>query len=184
MLVKVAGLVLQAMFFTTPIPWSPDAVAVIKTADMRPQRIDVVGNSNGPCGFVRLPSACKPIMDAQSNPQRPAQRSAHLYRPGQSGNPSGRTRMLDRIDDLFAEFQRVHGREPSPMDMIGIRTAARLAAACASPNTNAEQAVRAGNTLHKTLKRLGLASPPAKRAGKSPLQSLDDHLAATHGGSR
>ncbi len=112
-------------------------------------------------------------MDAQSNQQIPAQRPPHLWRPGQSGNPSGRTRMLDRIDDLCAAFEATHGRPPSPMDMIGIRTAARLAAACASPNTNAEQAVRAGNTLHKTLKRLGLASPPSKREKSGPFEHLD-----------
>jgi hypothetical protein len=84
--------------------------------------------------------------------------------------------MLDRIDELRAAFEATHGRSPSPLDMVSIRTAARLAAACASPNTNAEQSVRASNALHKTLKRLGLATPPAKRPGKDGLQKLHEAL--------
>jgi hypothetical protein len=70
---------------------------------------------------------------------------------GRSGNPTGRTNVLDRIADLCAMFEATYGRPPSPLDMISIRTAPRLAAACASPNTNAEQSVRASNALHKTL---------------------------------
>jgi hypothetical protein len=110
-------------------------------------------------------------------------KAATQFRPGRSGNPSGRTNMLERTRDLCAMFEATHGRPPSPLDMIGIRTAARLAAAAASPRTNAEQAVRAGNTLHKTLKRLGLASPPARRdpkpaAGHVPLR---DRLGDSNG---
>jgi hypothetical protein len=121
-------------------------------------------------------------MDAQPAPQPRTQ--SYGFRKGISGNPSGRTRAMDRLADLIAAFEAVHGRGPLPIELISLRAAAKLAAAAESSKTNAEQAVRASNTLHKTLKRLGLASPPAKRASKSPLQSLDDHLAATHGGSR
>jgi hypothetical protein len=89
---------------------------------------------------------------------------------------------MDRFDDLVAEFQRVHGREPSPLDLVGIRSAAKLAAAAESPRTNATDAVRASNTLHKTLKRLGLASPPAKASAKSAVASLDEECARIGGG--
>jgi len=125
-------------------------------------------------------------MDMQITPQVEAQKAPREYpfKPGKSGNPSGRTNMLERTRELCAIFEATHGRPPSPLDMISIRTAARLAAACQSPNTNAEQSVRASNALHKTLKRLGLASPPAKREPKSGLEKLHEALDRVNGEQR
>jgi hypothetical protein len=121
-------------------------------------------------------------MDALDDRQEVARRRPQLWRPGQSGNPSGHTNMADRIIDLCAAFEATHGHPPSPLDMVGIRTAARLASASANPGINAEQAVRAGNTLHKTLKRLGLATPPAKR--KREPMTVRDYAAAKNGAPR
>ncbi len=87
---------------------------------------------------------------------------ARGWQKGKSGNPSGRTRMRDRIDELVATFAAIHGRSPTDLEMISIRSAARLASAAASERTNAEQIVRVNNSLHRVLSRLGMAKPPPR----------------------
>jgi hypothetical protein len=108
--------------------------------------------------------------------------SATRFQRGRSGNPTGRQRWQDRLDALVAAFLTTHGREPAEIDLVSLRAAARLASAAENPRTNAEQAVRASNTLHKTLRRLGLASPPAKAPAKSAVASLDEECARIGGG--
>jgi hypothetical protein len=70
----------------------------------------------------------------------------HRFQKGQSGNPWGRTRAMDRLAELVAAFEATHHRGPSPVELIHLRQAAKLAAAATSPRTNAEQLVRASNS--------------------------------------
>jgi hypothetical protein len=113
----------------------------------------------------------------QTEPQTATQRAPHLWRAGQSGNKSGRTRTTDRLADLCAAFQAAHHRPPSPVELISLRSAAKLAAATESPRTSTEQAVRAGNTLVKALRLLGLAGPPAKPKLRRNIPSMSELLA-------
>jgi hypothetical protein len=87
---------------------------------------------------------------------------------GVSANPSGKTRGKDRLAELAAAFEGVHGRGPLPIELMHLRQASKLAAVAESSRTNAEQAVRAANTLHRVLWRLGLAKPPAKAKVQIP----------------
>lgn len=106
------------------------------------------------------------------------------FLPGKSGNPSGVTRRMRRLDDLIAQFREVHRREPSAADLMMARSAAALAVKLeyATRSYTAEEGTRMGNTLVKLLKRLGLdvAPPPSEPvpepAPKDPLASLRVHL--------
>jgi hypothetical protein len=82
---------------------------------------------------------------------------------------------MDRFADLVTAFEVVHHRQPSALELVSIRSAAKLAAAAESSRTSAEQAVRCSNSLHRTLSRLGLAGPPAKPRPRVP--SLAELLA-------
>jgi hypothetical protein len=106
------------------------------------------------------------------------------FKPGMSGNPTGQQKRKLFEAQFTSEFRRTHSREPTLVEAMTIAQAGTLAAKVSNYKLKPEHVVRCGRLLRQLLDQLGLASPPAKRAGKSPLQSLDEHLAATHGGSR
>jgi hypothetical protein len=122
-------------------------------------------------------------MDPQATSQAPSQ--PHRFSRGQSGNPTGWQRSKARLHDLCVAFEAIHHRQATPLELCSLRSAAKLAAAAESPRTSAEQAVRASNTLHRTLVRLGLASPPAKARPRVPtLSELLARQAAAKDGAR
>jgi hypothetical protein len=84
---------------------------------------------------------------------------------------------MDRLADLTAEFRRVHERRPTPLEMINLRIAARLAAISESPRTPRTERVRAGNTLARHLRMLNLATPPVRPRPSRPL--VAQYLAQT-----
>jgi hypothetical protein len=90
-------------------------------------------------------------------------RAATQFKVGVSGNPTGHQRSRALRAEFLAAFQARHHRPPSPVELVDIRSAAKLAAVAEGPRTTGDGAVRANNALHRVLSRLGLAKPPAKR---------------------
>ena len=58
--------------------------------------------------------------------------------------------------DLLAEFTRVRGRPPTPVEIISIKNAGALAARIAANKIPATEQVRAGNLLSRLLAKLKL----------------------------
>ncbi len=105
--------------------------------------------------------------------QRPARE--YPFKPGKSGNATGAQRWRSRLVDLTGAFEATHHRGPSALELVSIRSAAKLAAACESPRTATTEAVRCANALHRVLVRLGLSAPPSKPKPRIP--SLSELLA-------
>jgi hypothetical protein len=110
----------------------------------------------------------------QPAPQSPRKAGNPAWVPGQSQNPTGRTRSMDRFDDCLADFRLVHGREPTRVQLADLRALGKLMAAAESQRTTATDAVRASNSAHRVRKRLGLAGAPARgdTLTRTPLQEL------------
>jgi hypothetical protein len=107
-------------------------------------------------------------MEAQADQQASVQvrsQDQTKFRPGISGNPSGRTKTQLRTEQFVAEFRDRHGREPTASEMAHIRGAGRLAAKIEANNTAVEHVVPLSNALWRTLRRLNLGEvrnpPPA-----------------------
>jgi hypothetical protein len=101
-------------------------------------------------------------MDTQAGNQAPRQANGFSTRfpPGKSGNPSGKTKSQARLDEIMAAFRTTFSREPSAVEMISIRSAAKLAAVAGDRRVDGVTATRASNSLARMLRLLGLASPP------------------------
>jgi hypothetical protein len=123
-------------------------------------------------------------MDAQTAQQPTQKRGGNpaWVRGIPSPNPTGRTRAMDLFDDCLAEFRLVHGREPTRMQLSDLRALGKHMAAAESSRTNANQSTRSTRSARLLRKDLGLDRTPAPAAPKTPLQTLDEHLAARHGG--
>jgi hypothetical protein len=119
----------------------------------------------------------------QSQPASKAPRE-YPFKPGRSGNPGGVSRAERRYRAFLDVFIEVHGRRPNPIESASLRNAAALASRIEGNRIPIEEQVRAGNLLARLVEKLGLDRTPKPEAPKTPLQSLDEHLAATHGGSR
>jgi hypothetical protein len=115
----------------------------------------------------------------QQNEQRPRGRP---FPPGTSGNVSGRRRGQDHLVELSATFEAVHRRPPNALEQVSIKACAKLAAAATSPRVNCTDAVRASNTLVKTLRLLGLAGPPRKKVTRRNIPSVDEIIARRSAG--
>jgi hypothetical protein len=85
--------------------------------------------------------------------------------------------MMDRLDELVARFEATHHRKPDAFECSSLRACAKLAATAESQRTNAVDAVRASNTLVKTLRLLGLAGPPRKKVTRRNIPSMSELLA-------
>jgi hypothetical protein len=122
----------------------------------------------------------------QVEPQNPSQtkppREYH-FKPGRSGNPSGKTRTQLRTAEFMDLFREVRGRAPNVVEATTIRNAGALAAKVEQAKTSAEDVVRCGRLLAQLLAQLGLDAKPSPPAPKSPLETLREHLDHTHGGA-
>ena len=78
------------------------------------------------------------------------------FRKGVSGNRTGVTLTMRWSADLLAEFTRVRGRPPTPVEIISIKNAGALAARIAANKIPATEQVRAGNLLSRLLAKLKL----------------------------
>jgi hypothetical protein len=126
-----------------------------------------------------LISGMKMQVTPQDNTQADG-RAKSQFRRGQSGNASGRTRSMDRLAELIGVFVGVHSRQPDALEMINLRSAAKLAAAAESNRTSAQEAVRANNALHRTLSRLGMAKPLSRPSAATHIP-LRDRLRSANG---
>jgi hypothetical protein len=118
--------------------------------------------------------------------QQPEQQQNERPRRGRpfvgSGNPSGRRRAQDHLVELSATFELVHHRPPNPLETVSLKACAKLAAAATSPRVNCTDAVRASNTLVKTLRLLGLAGPPHKKVTRRNIPTVDEIVARRSAG--
>jgi hypothetical protein len=99
------------------------------------------------------------VMEQQQQDQQDEQRRRIRGRPftrGASGNPGGRRRTQDHLDELTAAFEVAHHRLPNALEQVSIKACAKLAAAATSPRASCVDAVRANNSLFKTLRLLVL----------------------------
>jgi hypothetical protein len=69
---------------------------------------------------------------------------------------------------------------PSPVDRITLREAGELAARMHRTTTTNEDAAKLGNTLRRTLRRVGLDEPEPLSLKPRPPTPLDDDLQAMH----
>jgi hypothetical protein len=106
-------------------------------------------------------------MNTQMTSQPPSQDApeprpyrGYGFRKGVSGNRSGVTLTMRWSADLVAEFKRVRGRSPTPVEIISIKNAGALAARIAANKIPATEQVRAGNLLSRLLAKLGLDAKP------------------------
>jgi hypothetical protein len=115
--------------------------------------------------------------------QQAVPQASTRFKPGRSGNPTGKTATSAVHADLLAAFQAAHGRGPTSAEAVTLRTASRLAAKAQNARTNTEQATRAANTAMRFMKALGLAGPPSKAKPRVPSLSelLARHAAAKDG---
>jgi hypothetical protein len=91
------------------------------------------------------------------------------FKPGQSGNPSGRTRTQLRSEQFADEFTRVHGRRPSAIEMANLRSCGALAAKI-ERGMSAQDVVRCSNSLWRMLRRLGLGQMPEQSQSAAQIE--------------
>jgi hypothetical protein len=129
-------------------------------------------------------------MDAQTAPQVTTHRKGGNpnWKPGKSGNPSGKTRAMRYLESFAAEFEARHGRKPNTIERVTLSNAAALAVKAdgrGSRRVGVEHIVRCGRLLQSLLDGLGLApAKPAPPAPKTPRQVLEEECARINGGSK
>jgi len=103
-------------------------------------------------------------------PNTQPQLQPHEFKPGRSGNRSGKTRTERRYQAFLEVFQDVHGRKPNPIENASLRNAAALASRIEGNRIPIEEQVRAGNLLARLVEKLGLDRTPAPAAPHVPLR--------------